>query len=285
MPIESPSIIGDAGKDQGYESRRKDLRHGYLTSGLMLFKATAGAASFSFNFFMGQAGISYGWLIAEITGLLCVYAMWRLSDIADRIEADTSIRMDRVENLNSRYHVAIETTKKSEAVKERIIKRFQGKDNCEILTLDIPILVKIKGANIFLFATLTASFCMNIVCCIGNLQLSNILYQEALGINNVTSVAALFISHSLVIIAVVEPEKLKPLTFLVCFIELFIIFSFIGDSGWELIQRGGPDLSDITWVYLPALGTMMGATAYGFESNGSMLSSKTYYLMNKFGGQ
>ena len=90
------------------------------------------------------------------------------------------------------------------------------------------------------------------------------------------SVAILFFSHSLVILAVVEPEKLKPLTFLVCFIELFIIVSFIGDAGFELFQKGGPELGEITWVNFSALGTMMGATAYGFESNGSMLSSKVH---------
>ena len=76
---------------RNYDSEREALRYGMLYASFLLFKTTVGSACFSFNYYVHDAGLIAGNIAFYFVGVICTYANWRLSDLADKIEGNHQI--------------------------------------------------------------------------------------------------------------------------------------------------------------------------------------------------
>ena len=249
-----------------YESSRAELRYGTISTAQLIFKSTAGICYFNYHFAIAKVGISQAFFYNIFVCYLTSYGIYKVTLIANEIDCkpgNGSEKNTENDNFENR-HGAIELNDansrendsqpdQNEATNENIVRVYH----------ELPVQLKIKYAYVMQVLILISCASMSFASNISNLsQISGMIAQMA-GLNLQLAKLFVCIFFCLLQLFFVEPEKIKPITFFVSGVQIFIVIVVVYNS--IDIYSSNQNIEYDYYLYTNS-GVFLGISSYAFES-------------------
>lgn len=174
-------------------------------------------------------GYILGFILSGLTGFFTTYGMYRLMDIADSLEESKTPQRRRTISLEMEIDEKDSPDSNSDLVgesiassneREFIVKRFQ----------DFPVLVEMEFGRYLEVLIIIVNTVVNLVSNLVNIVMIVTLSKELFGISPLFIKMVSFLLFCLIMILIIEPEKLKHLTSL-----SILLYMFIGKNNFEIL--------------------------------------------------
>ena len=231
-------IDRDLNKDDSldYEEKRVLLKLGYFKSAVLLFQGTVGLSLFTMQKPLQMVGLLWGFFITIITGYITCYGLVVLSHLAFEIEADFNFKR-KIKNF------------------DELTRQIHGKS-----------IVYVK------WLMMLAGVCMMYASTVSNILLISSNLSATFSVKDLYIKLILFAIITLVLIVIVEPEKIQYINLYMTALLIFLAYLLLGKNVYKWATNQGPSRSNINMMNIKYTGVYAGNIAYAFEVASNYLS-------------